>query len=391
MRWREIPPYARNYIIYHTFISPLLIVWYLLPMYMFMTGYSILDIGIIFTLVQVAAIPLTYLIGRAFEKIAIRKGLVLIDALDGLSSILYSLAYGVLAPLFLFLGILVDNISRYFYPLYKAAEKILYPKERLEEIFSWHMRLPELSQMVAFPIFGYIFGYIIFNPHAYRIGFFLIGISSIFTIAYLYKFLPPLDKDERIEEESFIFRVDKEFRLILLMEAIDTLAWTLAPTIVLLNYIVNVLGLTFFEAMVVEAFVSAGGFFASYLSERIAPNHRFRVIGAGYILISLWALIMYLNPPFILVVVAYFISRFGDTLMFPFYFSWLFEKIPKDRASGLFAALSSYDKVIGLFSPAIAGFLATIYPTLPYIMSLFMFILAALLMVIYSRLRPLYY
>lgn len=84
---------------------------------MFITGYNVLEIGILFTIVQVLSIPLTYLIGKLFESIAIRHGLILIDALDGASSILYSLAYGPIAPLFLLLGLLVDRISRYFYPL----------------------------------------------------------------------------------------------------------------------------------------------------------------------------------------------------------------------------------------------------------------------------------
>ncbi len=112
MKFSEIPVYARRYIIYHTIISPLLITWYMLPLYMFMTEYSVLDVGIFFTLVNIVSIPVTYLIGRAFDRIPIRHGLVVIDALDGVASILYGLAYGPLAPIMLFLGRLVDKISR---------------------------------------------------------------------------------------------------------------------------------------------------------------------------------------------------------------------------------------------------------------------------------------
>ena len=383
IRWSEIPVYARRYILYHTIISPLLITWYMLPMYMFMTGYSVLEVGVIFTLVHVLSIPATYAVGRLFDRIAIRHGLILIDALDGVASILYGLAYGPIAPLMLFLGLLIEDITTIFYPLYQAAERILYPEDRMEEVFAWHIRLPEISQLVGFLILGYLFGYVFNTPHHYRLGFIAFGLTSVFTIMYLLKFIPKLDVEERISVEKFEFRIDREFRLILVMEALITLAWSIASEIVLLNYIVNVLGLTLFEAMVVEAAISIGAMVATYISERISQSHRFEAIAVGYVLVSLWALIMSMNPPFIFVVLAYLIARFGEVLAFPFYRSWIFSKIPKEKASSILSALSSYRRLIALVSPAIAGFLASIRPTLPYLASLLLFITSSATLIAY--------
>ncbi len=381
LKWSEIPGPARNYILYHTIVSPLLIAWYMVPLYMFMTGYNVLEVGLFFTLVHIVSIPATYLVGRLFDRIPIRHGLILIDALDGFSSILYGLAYGPLAPFMLFLGMLIDRVSEIFYPLYQAAEKILYPRDKIEEVFAWHLRLPEVSQFIGFLILGYVFGYIFNTPYHYRIGFILIGLSSTITIAYLVKYLPRLDVVERIGGEKLVFRVDREFKIILVIEALTTLAWMLAPEIVLLNYIVNVLGLTLFEAMVVEASISIAAIMATYVSERISRENRFKVIATGYIFISIWALLMYLSPPFIIVVLAYMIGRFGDTLAFPFYRSWLFSKIPKEKAASILSAITSYRRIITLFTPAIAGFLSYIYPVLPYLLSLTLFIATALTMI----------
>ena len=385
MRWREIPLYARRYIIYHTVVSPLLIIWYMLPLYMFMTGYNVLDVGIFFTIVNIVAVPVTYLLGKVFDRVSIRHGLVLIDALDGVAAVLYSLAYGVIAPIMLFLGRLIEKISGLLYPLYQAAEKILYPKDRLEEVFAWHMRLPELSQLFGFLILGYIFGYVFDKPLHYRIGFLLIGLSSLLTIAYLLKALPRMDVEERIKIERFTFRIDKEFKLILLIEALSTLAWSLAPNIVLLNYIVNYLGYTLFEVMVVEAAISLGAILATYVTERIKGRYRYQMIGLGYGFITLWALLMVLNPPLIIVVLAYFISKFGDTLAFPYYRAWLFSKVPANKASSVFAAISSYRRIIVLVSPFLAGFLASIYPSLPYLFSLPLFGSITLILLMISR------
>ena len=374
MKWCEIPASARRYILYHTIISPLLITWYMLPMYMFMTGYSVLEVGVIFTIVHVLSIPATYAVGRLFDRIAIRHGLILIDALDGVASILYGLAYGPIAPLMLSLGLLIEDITTIFYPLYQAAERILYPEDRMEEVFAWHIRLPEVSQLVGFLLLGYVFGYVLNTPHHYRLGFIAFGLTSAFTITYLLKFMPKLDVEERVSIEKFEFRVDREFRLILVMEALITLAWSIAPEIVLLNYIVNVLGLTLFEAMVVEAAISVGAIAATYISEKISQTRRFDAIAVGYVLVSLWALIMSMNPPFTIVTLAYLIARFGEVLAFPFYRSWVLSKVPKEKASSILSALSSYRKLIALASPAVAGFLASIKPTLPYLVSLLLFI-----------------
>ena len=149
---------------------------------------------------------------------------------------------------------------------------------------------------------------------------------------------------------------------------------------------VNVLGLTFFEVMIVEATVCMAAILASYLSEQIEPRHRFKAIATGYLLISLWALTMTLNPPFTATIAAYFIARFGDVLAFPFYRSWIFSKIPKEKASSLLATLSSYRKLILLTTPTIAGLLAYIKPTLPYLTSLTLFTAVSLLLIIYHQL-----
>ncbi|ABM80854.1 putative pyrococcal protein [Hyperthermus butylicus DSM 5456] len=247
----------------------------------------------------------------------------------------------------------------------------------MEEIYAWHIRLPELSQLASFLILGYLFGYVLNTPSHYRLGFIAFGLASLLTTLYLVKFLPRLDAEERISVEGFKFRVDREFKLILLVEALITLAWSLAPEIVLLNYIVNVLGLTLFEAMLVEAFISLGAILATYISKMLDRHHRFKAMAIGYSLVSLWALIMSQGAPFPLVLAAHFCKAWRGTRL-PIYRSWILSKIPREKASSLLSALSSYRKLIALASPAIAGSLAELNPTLPYYASLALFIAATL-------------
>ncbi|HHI00911.1 MAG TPA: MFS transporter, partial [Thermococcus litoralis] len=111
MKWSEIPRDAKAYMLYHTIIAPQLIVWTLLPLYMMYSGYSVLEVGAFFTAVNIIAIPLTYLLGRAFNKWDIKKGLMVIDALDGIAYVLYGFAKGIIAPIMLFAGRTVEKLS----------------------------------------------------------------------------------------------------------------------------------------------------------------------------------------------------------------------------------------------------------------------------------------
>ena len=378
MRWREIPVEARRYILYHTMVSPLLISWHMLPVYMFMTGYSVLEVGLLFTVVSVASIPATYLVGRFFERCAVRHGLVAIDLLEAAAYFAYGLAYGPVAPVALFTGLILEEVSGVLYPLYQVAERLLYPQDRVEEVLTWHMRLPVLSQLAGFLSLGYIFGHVLTSPRHYRVGFMVLGASSVGAAAYLIRALPKMSGGRRLTEE-LEFRFDREFALILAVESLTTAAWELAPGIVLLNYVINVLGLTLFEAMVVEAMVSLGALAATYIAEKVPREQRFLAISIGYALISAWALVMALSPPFTLVLVAYFTLELGSTLMFPFYRGWLFTKIPEGKASSILASISSYRRLISLFTPGAAGYLAYLSPTLPYLTSLIMFTVAAAL------------
>ena len=373
MRWRDIPSGARKYILYHTIISPLLITWYMLPAYMLMTGYSILEIGLLFTVINILSVPLTYLIGKLFDRVAIRHGLILIDALDGVENVLYGLSYSFLGPLMISLGLLVGKISRIFYPLYQATEKLLYPKDKLEEVYAWHMRLPLLSEAVGFIVLGYVFGVLFPKPEHYALGFIAIGLSSVFTVMYLVRYLPRLDVRERIGD-VFTFKFDREFKAILTIEALGILALCLAPEIVLINYMMVELKMSFFQIMLVVALSILASLPATHLSEHIHPKHRFKVISLYFVLMTLWALIMFLIPNFYAILTANIMAEFGNTLSLPFYRSWLFSKVPSDKASSILAGISSFKRLVGLIAPFIAGLLASLHPTLPYLTSLVLFL-----------------
>ncbi|CAB49784.1 MFS transporter [Pyrococcus abyssi] len=384
MRWRDIPRDAKVYMLYHTIIEPQLIVWLLFPLYLMKTGYSILEVGAFFTAVNLASIPLTYVFGRMFNRWDIKKGLIAIDFLDGVAYVLYGFAKGSIAPILLFLGRLFEKLSEMLYPLYRAYEQIIYPRDKYEEIFTWHLRLPEISRLIFFPILGYIFGYIYTEPSHYRLAFLIFGLLSAFTITYIWIFLPSVNKEERISPEGFKFR-EGEFKLLLAFEGFLTIAWALAPTIVLLNYVIFVLHKTIFEVTLISCASSVATILGTYVSERIPKERGFHAIALGMFINAFYAFVMALSPPFWIVLLVYSLGDFGLAMWFPFYRAWMFRLIPNERVSEFHAAISSYRRVIELVAPVIAGALATLHPTLPYAASLVGFLSAGLMFIIIKR------
>ncbi len=375
MRWSEVPRDAKAYMLYHTLIAPGLIVWILFPLYLMETGYSVLEVGAFFTAVNIITIPLTYLFGRLFNRRDIKKGLIAIDILDGVAYVLYGLSKGVIAPVALFGGRAIEKLSTVLYPLYRAYEQIIYPEDKYEEIFAWHLRLPEISRLITFPVMGYILGYLYPGAENYRWAFIFFGLFSAFTVTYIWILLPSVGRGERITPEGFTFKVG-EFKVLLAFEALLTLAWALAPELVLINYVVFVLHKTVFEVTLIACASSLASIIGTYASERVPKGRGFQAIGVGMFINAFYALVMALEPPFWLALAVYALGDFGNTLWFPFYRSWMFKLIPREKASEFHAAISSYRKLLSLFTPFVAGALASLHATLPYAVSLALFLIA---------------
>ena len=187
-----------------------------------------------------------------------------------------------------------------------------------------------------------------------------------------------MGRGERLTPGGFTFRAG-EFKVLLAFEALLTLAWELTPEVVLINYIVFALKKTVFEVALVAVVSSLASIIGTYASEHFPKGRGFQAIALGMFLNALYALLMALASPLWAVLVVHALGDFGNTLWFLFYRSWMFRLIPKEKASEFHAAISSYRKVVGIFTPFIAGALVSVHATLPYAFSLAFFLLAGVM------------
>ena len=378
---RELPEAARRYILYHTIACPLIFTWFMLPYYLLVTGLTVLEVGLLFTAVNLAAIGVTAVIGRFFTERDVRRGLVLIDLLGGISSILYGFASGPLASLIVFAGMLIEKISLPLYPLYQAYERSVYPRDRLKEALIWHLRLPELAIVVTYPIFGYLLGVLCPHPYCIRAAFLAFGIVSILLVPIQLAILPsvvPSKAEEEVVEEP------RWLRLYVLAELVFTLAWSLAPTLSLVYYVVEVYEGGLLHIALIEVSISSATILATFIAERIERGEGHRVLQAGTLLTTLGIVGVVAAPSFPLLLLAFHIVRLGDALVFIFKRMWLYELVPARKAALVPSYIAALREALSLASPMIASSLSMIDPRAPYTASLTLFIL---LLIIYRRSR----
>ncbi len=369
MRFSELPAGACRYIWYHTLVSPTIIVWYALPFYLLKTGYSVLEVGVIFTVAQLLGVPLTLWLGRVFTRVDMRKGLVAIDLLESLSYLLYYLAYGPLAPVMVVLGELVKEASGTLYFLYPAYERIIYPEDRMKEALAWHLRLPELAVIVSYPVIGYVLGYICSQPHCFRMLFLFFAVYELALAPYIYFYFKPVvleEEDDREEEQTSIGEYWGRYKYYIVSSILFITAWSLAPGLALVYYVVDWLKGNMFHVALIEAAISTAALTGTWITDKIREEKAFKALQAGTLISIIGLGLMVSTQIFVVVLLAAYILRIGDTLVFVFKRTWLYSIMGRSEASKVSAALSSIRRIISVSSPFIAGVLASIDPRAPY-------------------------
>jgi len=382
VRFKELPVEARRYILYHTLVSPILITWYMLPFYLLMIGYGVLEVGVIFTIAQIIGIPATLILGKVFTHVDLRKGLMAIDLMGAISLACYYLAYGPLAPLMVIIGELVDNIAGTLYFLYPAYERIIYPEDRMKEALVWHLRLPELSIIITYPIIGYVLGYLCADVRCFRNAFLLFAIYELALIPYIFFYFKPVVLRSKEDKTRGINLKDvwNRYSLYIVADALFILAWSLTPGLALAYFVLKRLKGNMFHVALIEAVISTATLTSTYITDLIKSNRTFHALQIGTFVTIVGLSLMVATKNFALILIATYITRIGDALVFVFKRTWLYSIMTEEEASVMSAALSSIRRVISIVSPFVVGLLSYVDPRMPYVACL---ILLAMTMPIY--------
>ena len=382
MKWSELPSDAKRYIIYHVLVSPSLFTWVLLPYYLLVSGLSVLEVGMLYTVVEAAGIPLTLALGKAFTRLDVRKGLAITDFLAALSNLLYFAAEGAYAPLVFAVGMLVEEFSSTFYPLYQAYERAVYPQDRLKEVMVWHLRLPETAVVAAYPVMGVAWGYLCPSQDCLRIAFLFFAAYSAAMAVYILAFFKPVipskeggEKEEESGLREALRSLKGKLRIYVAAYVLYILGWSLAPTFALVNYVQENYGGNLFHVALVESSVSLATVSATYLVDRIPEERSFEAMQYGVVVVTLGLALISLSPPFAAIVAAFYLARIGESVWFAFNRAWFLSSISEEESAVVSASISAIIRLTSILTPAIAGVLSYVDPRLPYAAGLAMILL----------------
>lgn len=380
--FRSFPLKAKRYILYHAIISPALIVSHMVPIYLLYAGYNILEIGAFYTIVSFLSVVGTYLLGKMLDKIPANKALSADVLLDGISCLILSLARGMFFPFFFVISRVIQSISSIFSPGYSVYEFESYPEEIREKIFVYHLAVPEVTQLIAFPIFGIIWGILYPTPNAFRIGFFIFGVYFLLASFIPLKFLPLVKKKISVEKEklNLLVLIPKELKIIMLIEIVLVLTWGIIPQIVLVNYVITELKGTLFHMTMIEVIISIVIIVSARFIKDTSKKHTFTLlIGATFIMMVYTGLMSFAST-FLRVLLAYGILAFGDTIWHPYHQSMLFHYVPEKRRGEFFGAFTSIKRSVEIFLPLLAGFIAhNVHPLANYAVSFCLFLIVIFL------------
>jgi len=226
--------------------------------------------------------------------------------------------------------------------------------------------------VVSYPIIGYVLGYMCNQPDCFRKVFLFFAVYQLALVPYIYFcFKPVVLEKGNIEKEpqvkGSLRDYWKRYKYYVIADVLFITAWSLAPGLALVYFVMEWLGGNMFHIALIEAVISTATLTGTWIVDRISENKAFKALQAGTLVTITGLALMISAKSFILVLIASYIVRMGDSLVFVFKRTWLFSIMSKLEASKASATLSSIRRVISIVSPTLVGGLAYLDPRAPYI------------------------
>ena len=366
----RLPTGARRLIFYYSLSSIPLVAEILLPIYFFMLNWSLIEIGVLYTVAGIGNIVGSVLIGHLFDRgLQPKWAMATIDFVSGFAVLALIFARN---PFDASLILFIEYVFYSFSSSYQTLEREVYPESELESAFSYHMSLPNASQIAGFLFVGY---YLTFIDSSVRGFHFILAWSSILyfsSATYVLVFLPRTKK-HRFEGLTFS-RIPKKLMGFALAELIMILAYSIVPEFIFLNIVFNLTTFTVLEICLTRIPADVAGVVGAILATKFDSNLKgilssIPLIALSHILV--YTLILDLTHFIALTIVALFtfISYCFHTVWFVHHRSVFYRDTPEDIKGTIFGAMTSSRIIISMISVPIATAIALYDPFANFIVA----------------------
>ena len=381
-RFRDLPKNARRYILLHTIGSPLMVGDYIVLVYLILSGYRIISVGALFTVINFLEILLPAIVGRFFDrKISAKVAMSLIYSLEGIAYFLFYLVSDTGGWVFLVLGVFVMKFATIFYPIFPTYEHYVYPEKIREKAMIYHLMVPEYVQIVAFPVFGFFLTYLFPTISAYRDTLLLIGAGSFLMLPYIFYAIEDIREEKiHIEKEKFKFLIPKNFLTLFLIEDALIIAESMLPLITLTYFVIFILKQSFFVLMLLEVINSAVTILSGHYLKNREVSKRSMLIGGVilFAIVNIFYIIAAWKMSLIFLVIAIILQTLGNIFWFPVHRTMLFNTIPKEKRGAFFGSMSSIFRLSTAAAPFVSVALISLWVYLPFIIAGFLYFAAGM-------------
>lgn len=253
---------------------------------------------------------------------------------------------------------------------------MVFPKKIREKAYIYHLVYPEYTQLVAFPIIGFILSYVFPWAIAYRLLFLSISIGSFLMLPFIKSKIRSTNETTfKATGKKGRVKLPRPFFAIFLSQTSLYVAQAIIPNIVLVYYVMIVLKQTFFVVMVLEVLNSTVTIGLGTITKKLEIKARAWLIGG----VSLFIMeqIMYVSAGMALSIfpmaLGILFGTAGNVLWFPVNRSMLMKYIPEDFRGQVFGSISSVSQGINLFIPLVSAYLITVFIYSPFIVSASLF------------------
>ncbi|MGQ4891327.1 MAG: MFS transporter [Candidatus Njordarchaeia archaeon] len=400
--FKSFPTPAKRLIIYYTIGAPLLFTSTIFPIYLFLLGYTVEEVGFLYTTFALIGALITFAFGNLLDrKITPKNGIIAIELMGASASFIYA---GARSSFDILLGGSVEKISSVFFVAYQVYEKDAYPEEIREKVFAYHMAFPQLAVVLTYPIVGYLLSYVFTSILSYRLLYFIDGALAVLLAMYVYKCLPNISKvisfkekdrkGEKLRFKDIKNKINRQLLFVALGEIFVVIGFAFAPGFILANYIYNILGFTVFYFVLLDVISGGISALASMIVSEGDKKLRFKMIYGGIIMMLLYSLTVYSLQflkfsafiSLILLFSATVILEFGHTFYFIYERAYLYDSIPTEYRGTILGTINSVYKIVAVGIPALVGFIASRFGALtPFFFQLIIFLCALIFFFLSSK------
>lgn len=361
----------------HTLSSPLMIGEFAFIAYLLYNHYSIIEIGIFYTVANFVTAAGPYLIGKTTKlNVSGRKTMSLIYIIEGIGYFTFFLASGKYSSLILLMGLLFFKFSSVFYSIFPSYEQIVFPEKIREKSYLYHLIYPEYTQIIAFPIIGFILSYIFPWAITYRILFLGISTGSFLMLVFIRSRIRSMTgRFFTVEKKRDRIKLPKSFFTIFLSQTFLYAAQAIIPNIVLVYYVMMVLKQTFFVVMLLEVLNSAVTIGLGTMIKNGEINSRGWLIGGAslFIVEQIMYVIAGVSVSVYPMALGILFGTAGNVFWFPVNRSTLMKYIPNELRGEVFGSITSVSRGINIIIPLASAYLITLFIYSPFIVSAFLF------------------